>query len=66
MLIYINRSGPNQWRDSQKPTEILADMCKDRRFSYVPPNANNLELCINEQIFRLNDYGKKKCIKCLV
>lgn len=57
-LIKISRSGPNRWRDSRKPSQILADVCKLRNLTCVLPKPGETSLKIENVAFSLDKYGK--------
>ena len=52
-----NESGINKWRDLQKPSEILENVCKLRNLNLVPANASDTTLKINDETFSLEKYG---------
>lgn len=45
--------GPNQWRDSMKPTQILAKLCKDHKIS--GPNISGPKVKVGQTTFRFGD-----------
>ena len=53
-----NESGPNRWRDSRKPSHILADVCKLRNLQYALPKNGDLSLTIDNNVFTLDKFGK--------
>ncbi len=55
--IYLKRTGPNRWRDSRKPSQILADICKLRNLSLTLPNYGESTLVADKTIFTLDKYG---------
>jgi myoferlin len=57
--IYYNESGPNRWRDSQRPSQILAQLCKARNLEYVAPGHGETSLKIEKNVFNLEKYEKK-------
>lgn len=52
------RSGPNRWRDSKKPSQILTDVCKLRGLNFVPPKPGETTLVVDKTVFSLDRYGK--------
>ena len=53
---FLFRSGINQWRDSQKPVEILKWYCLKNRLGEV--NFNGPTLSIGNKMYKLTDFGE--------
>ncbi|RWS06883.1 otoferlin-like isoform X3, partial [Dinothrombium tinctorium] len=47
-------SGPNQWRDSMKPTQILSKLCKDLKISGPQVNRNKIKIGNVSYVFTFN------------
>jgi hypothetical protein len=54
---YLSRSGPNRWRDSRKPSQILADVCKLRGLNFVTPRPGETTLVVDKTLFSLDKFG---------
>lgn len=59
MINFSLRSGPNEWRDSKKPSQILEDVCKFRNLNFTPPAPGETMLIVDKSTFSLDNYGKK-------
>jgi hypothetical protein len=59
ILIFVFRYGSNKWRDSNKPSQILAEICKNRNLTCELPKTGETSLKINNLEFDLDRYGKK-------
>lgn len=58
IIFFKKRSGPNKWRDSRKPSEILEDLCKKRSIPFEMPTSENPNLKINNKLFNIANFGK--------
>ena len=55
---FVFRSGPNQWRDAQKPKQILEDYCKIHHLT-GPMFYGNNGVKVGNRVFNLGDFGKR-------
>ncbi|XP_048878815.1 fer-1-like protein 4 [Brienomyrus brachyistius] len=51
LALYYDRDGYNQWRDSKKPSAILADLC--RKNGIGPPEYREAEVKVLNKIFKI-------------
>jgi hypothetical protein len=51
----LSRTGPNKWRDSQKPSQILSNVCITRNLSIT--QQDDTKITIGDQTFYLKNYG---------
>ncbi|CAF0722705.1 unnamed protein product [Brachionus calyciflorus] len=56
-LLY-NESGPNKWRDSRRPSQILEDVCRLRNLDFNPPGPGDIMLMIDKTTFNLEKFDK--------
>ena len=52
----LNRSGPNKWRQQLLPREILAEVCKRRRYG-DPVFHSSTQCTVNNQLYNLDEIG---------
>ena len=57
ILLLTVRSGPNQWRDSQTPRQILEYWCELSNLS-KPQYLGNTQLVLDGKVYNLQEYGK--------
>ena len=53
-----DRSGPNQWRDSQTPRQILEYWCELNSLN-KPQYLGNTQLVLDGKVYNLTEYGKE-------
>lgn len=51
-------SGPTEWRDCQKPTEILLEYCKRKNLK-EPEYSGNTSVTVGNRVYNLADFEKK-------
>lgn len=54
----IDRSGPNQWRDSQTPRQILEYWCELNNLN-KPQYLGNTQLVLDGKVYNLQEHGKE-------
>ena len=60
----VHRTGPNKWRDTQKPKEILEEYCKKNNIS-GPFYYGATKVTVDGKMYNLADFGKYVCEKKL-
>ena len=53
----VDRTGPNKWRDTQKPKEILDDYCKKNNIP-GPFYYGATKVTVDGKMYNLADFGK--------
>ena len=53
----IDRSGPNQWRDSQTPRQILEYWCELNSLG-KPQFLGNTQLVLDGKVYNLQEFGE--------
>lgn len=64
ILLLTVRSGPNQWRDSQTPRQILEYWCELNNLS-KPQYLGNTQLVLDGKVYNLQEYGKLDSLQIL-
>ena len=52
----MKRCGYNEWRDSAKPSQILARLCKEARLD--APHYSGTSVAVGDRVFSINTAGR--------
>lgn len=64
IFFWTIRSGPNQWRDSQTPRQILEYWCELSNLT-KPQYLGNTQLVLDGKVYNLQEYGKLASLEIL-
>lgn len=53
---FLDRSGPCEWRDGQKPKELLDEFCKKNALTGPIYSGNNC-VKVGNRVYNLADFG---------